>query len=78
MLIVCVCALIRPKIRNKILTSCVFIQFVSTNKELSFVDKHIIHIVLNQFVVFIKMILVFRILKRTIDLQQSLIEAPRI
>ena len=25
--IVCVCALIRPKIRNKILASCIFIQF---------------------------------------------------
>ena len=41
--IVWMCALIRPKIRNKILASCIFINFVSTNKELSFVDKHLIH-----------------------------------
>ena len=41
--IVCVYALVWPKIRNKILTSGSLYNFVSNHKELSIVDKHIIH-----------------------------------
>ena len=41
--IVCVYALMWPKIRNEILTSCSLYNFVSNHKELSIVDTHILH-----------------------------------